>query len=86
MTIMGKLDFKLAIVRHKTTNFLYEFLGGNRFRNIATGVEGEVPDDVAQRSFAINLEATALIGEYPMICDLIKVLNLKMEKDVGGEK
>lgn len=77
---------KLAVVRHKKTNDLYYFMGGNKFRNIRSGVEGEVSDEVAQRSFAINLEATALIGEYPMICDLIKTLNLKMGKDVGGEK
>lgn len=72
---------KLAVVRHKQTNDLYYFIGGNKFRNIRSGVEGEVPDEVAQRSFAINLEATVLINEHPMICELIKVLNLKMDKN-----
>lgn len=71
----------IAIVRHKKTNDLYYFLGGNKFRNIRSGVEGEVPDDVAQRSFAINLEATVLINEYPMLEDLIRSLNLKMDKN-----
>jgi hypothetical protein len=70
----------MAIVRHKKTGDLYAFLGQQKFRNLRTGVEGEVSDEIAQKCFAINLEATALIGEYPMLEEFIKALNLKLEK------
>lgn len=68
-----------AIVRHKITNVIYRHLEGNKFRNIATNVEGEVPDEVAKKIFAINPDATHLCNEYPNIEKLIAALNLKVE-------
>lgn len=70
-----------AIVRHKKTNILYRHLEGNKFRNLATGAEGEVSDEVAQRIFAISTDATELINQYPQIENLIKALNLKIEQN-----
>jgi len=68
------------IVRNKKTNDLYQFLGGNRFRNIRTGTEGDVSDEAATANFLINAEATLLVGEYPIIAEMIRKLNLKFEK------
>jgi hypothetical protein len=69
----------MAIVKNKKTDFLYRYLGDNVFRNIATGVEGKVTDEAAQKTFAIHLEATELCEEYPLIEELIKAANLKYD-------
>lgn len=69
----------MAIVRNKATSDLYRYLGENVFRNIRTGVEGKVSDEAAQKTFAVNLEATELCEEYPLIEELIKAGNLKYD-------
>lgn len=70
----------MAIVRHKKTNVPYEYLGKNKFINLVTLKEGIVKDDRAREVFVINLEATELFKEYPLIKELIHLLKLKMEK------
>ena len=67
-----------AIVRHKKTNLLYRYLGGNRYQNLITGVEGEVPDEIARNIFAISLDATEMLGKYKTIELLIRSLHLKI--------
>jgi hypothetical protein len=68
----------MAIVRHKTTNILYEYKGENKFQNLVTLKEGIVDDEKAREVFVINLEATELLGEYPLIKELIHKIKLKM--------
>ncbi len=70
----------MAIVRNKNTNDLYRYLGENKFRNVRTGKEGVVDEEKAKEIFNINLEATAILNEYPEIENLIKTLNLKIDK------
>lgn len=59
---------------------MYQYFGQNRYKNLRTGVEGVVSDEVAQRCFVINLEATQLLYEHPVLEDLIRTLNLKFDK------
>lgn len=70
----------MAVVRNIQNDDLYLYLGDNRFRNMRTGGEGVVPDEAAQKIFKINVEATALWTEYPILESLIKSLNLKIDK------
>ncbi len=67
------------IVRHKTTNALYSTLDGKIYKNLVSEVEGNVAEEIAQKIFAISLDATALINEYPVLETLIKKINLKIE-------
>jgi hypothetical protein len=71
----------MAIVRNIQNNHLYRYLGGNRYRNLMTGVEGEIGEDMAQKIFKINLELTELCENFPNIEKLIHSLKLKMDKD-----
>ncbi len=73
----------MTIVRHKTTNALYKHLVNDTYRNIATGVEGEVPPEIAQKIFNISLDATQLCNEYPVVEKLIFGLKLKIETNDG---
>lgn len=74
------------IVRHKKSNLLYRYIGENVFENVATGKRGAVEDDVAREIFVVNLEATQLINDFPLIFELIQKLNLKMDKQSDGGK
>ena len=71
----------MAIVRNIQTNVPYRYLGQNIYRNLCTGVEGEIKEELAQKIFKINLEATAICEEYPLVEQLIKSLNLKLENN-----
>lgn len=67
------------VVRNIQNSDLYFFEGGNKFKNIRSGNSGEVSDEVARKIFKFNVDATTMINEYPIIEDLIKSLNLKLE-------
>ncbi len=71
----------MAIVRNIQNNNLYRYLGGNTYRNIMTGVEGEIDEVVASRIFKINLELTDLCENFPNIEIMINKLKLKSDKN-----
>jgi len=68
------------IVRNIQNNDAYEFLGGNRFRNLRTAKEGEVDEEKAKDVLKFNIEATELINEFPIIETMIQKLQLKFDK------
>jgi hypothetical protein len=76
-------DFK-PICRNVQNNDYYEFLGGNTFRNLRTGKSGDVDEEKAKEVLKINVEATTIINEYPIVRELIQRLNLKHDAMVGG--
>ena len=71
----------MAIVRNIQNNTFYRYLGDNRYRNLITGVEGEISEELARKIFKINVEMTALCEEFPDIEKLIKALQLKADKN-----
>lgn len=68
------------IVRNIQNCDLYEFLGGDKFRNLRTAKEGSVDETKAKEIFKFNIEATELINEYPIVETMINQLQLKFEK------
>jgi hypothetical protein len=46
-----------------------------------TGVEGEIPEEMARKIFKINLEMTELCENFPNVEKLIFALKLKMDKN-----
>jgi hypothetical protein len=69
-----------AVLRNIQNNDLYRHLENNVFRNIRTGQEGTMSDEMAQKVFKINVEATEICNEYPLVEEFIKALNLKSNK------
>jgi len=67
----------MAIVRNIQTNDLYRYHGGDEYTNVRTGKRGEIKPELAQKIFKINLDATELCEEYPLIEKLINTLGLK---------
>lgn len=70
----------MSIVRNTQNNDLYRYLGNNEYKNLRTGNVGKIDPEMAKKLLKINLEATQLINEYPILENLIQSLNLKFEK------
>jgi hypothetical protein len=75
---MIQLTFK-PVVRNVNTQDLYFYEGENSFENIRSGKKGVVSDAAAQKTFLINVEASQLINDYPIIAELINKLDLKYD-------
>lgn len=71
----------MAIVRNIQNNELYLYLGDNKFRNLNTGKEGVIDDEMAQKVFRINLDATAVWYANPLFEEMVKRLNLKFDNN-----
>lgn len=69
----------MAIVRNIQNKCLYEYLGEDRYRNLVTGKEGTVTPEQAKDILKINLDATVLLEEYPLIKELINKLQLRCD-------
>lgn len=76
----------MPLVRHNKTNFLYQYLGNNTYKNVITGVEGVVDPELAQSIFLINMDASIMVSQYPQVERLIKDLKLKMAPSSYYEK
>jgi len=67
-------------VRHKKSNVPYEYKGQNKFVNLLTGKEGEVDEEMASKVFVINVEASQICYEFPLVKQMISNLKLVFEK------
>ncbi len=67
----------MAIVRNIQNKCLYEYLGEDKYINLVTGKSGVVPPEQAKELLKVNIDATILIKEYPMIKELINKLELR---------
>mgnify|MGYP001613682923 FL=1 len=70
----------MAICRNIQNNDLYRYLGNDEYKNLRTGNTGKIDPETAKKVLKINIEATEMINENPIVEDLIKSLNLKFEK------
>lgn len=69
------------ICRNIQNNDAYEYCGENKFKNVRTGKEGVVDDEMARKVFRFNVDATNLINDFPLVENLIKSLNLKFDNN-----
>jgi hypothetical protein len=76
----------MAIVRNIQNNQLYQYLGGNKYKNLITGVEGEVSEDMAKKIFKVNLQATKILNDFPVVEKLISELGLTIDNYQKLEK
>jgi len=76
----------MAIVRNVQNDILYRYLGDNKYRNLSTGIDGIIKEDLAKKIFKINVEATEILNEYPLVEKLISSLNLKFDNNKNETK
>jgi hypothetical protein len=71
----------MAIVRNIQNNTFYRYLGDNKYRNLITGAEGEITEELARKIFKINVEMTSICEDFPDVEKLIQSLQLKADKN-----
>ena len=69
----------IPILRNKSNQNAYECLGGNRYRNIVSGKEGEVSDEKAKEVFTISVPLSLACSVNPLVKKLINRLGLVIE-------
>jgi hypothetical protein len=69
---MSEVEIR-PICQHLGTKVHYEFLGGNKFRNIVTGQTGEVDEEKAAKVFSFSPELTDCVNSNPAVLDLLKI-------------
>ncbi len=74
------------LCRNIQNDEVYEYLGGNEFKNLRTGIAGNVETEKARGIFRFNVEATQMMFDYPIIEEMINVLNLKFDNTFKNEK
>lgn len=68
------------IVINKQSRVPYEYLGDNKFKNLHTQTEGDVPEDKANEVFLINADINLLCDGNENLKKLITNLKLCVEK------
>lgn len=68
-----------AYLRHKKNNDLYCHIEGEKYLNVRTNKEWDIPDEIESDIFILNTSATLIINEYPLVGEFIHRLGLKIE-------
>lgn len=83
MKMEQKSDFSPNLIaRNIQNNDLYMYLGETRWRNLRTGNEGEVSLEKVPEIFLLNVEATYFYNTHEVFGEMVRRLNLKIDKDV----
>ena len=78
--MMMKPRSNYAILRHLETNALYIAHGDDEYTNLQTGVRGKIKPSTAKKRLVINLSATALFNEFPVVEEMVTKLGMVLEK------
>lgn len=64
------------LLMNKKAGQVYKHIEGLSFKNLETGVTGEITKEIAQKHLAIPVELNVLADKNPAIVDLIESLGL----------
>lgn len=78
-TTLAPSKKETAVLRNVRTNDLYRHIEGTTFENIRTGGRGEVDAEKAKDIFVINIAATMIFNEFPLVEEMVRLLDLKIE-------
>lgn len=68
------------VLRNIQTNHIYKSVSDNYFKNLTTGKEGYLSNELINKTFKLNTELTFLLTEYPNMQKFIEKLHLKVLK------
>lgn len=68
-----------ALVVAKKSRDIYIYHGDEKYENITTGNKGKIANEDANKVFSIPISLNKMVEKNPLIIDLIKSLNLKLE-------
>lgn len=72
----------VALARNIDTGHIYEWEGENNFTNLSTGKSGVIPTELAAEKMVIPVYLNQLVNDNPQVYELIKKLQLVMERSV----
>ena len=76
---MEKEERTVTVVK-KPNGEIYCSYGSNEYENIRTGVSGQIDEKISTKIFAPNVEATYFYNEWEGFGDMVRRLNLKIDK------
>ena len=68
-----------AILKNIQTGDLYRNIEGNTFKNLRTGVSGDIPKELTNKILHIDYNASMILNKYPHLEELIYRMKLKIE-------
>ena len=71
---------KKQVVTNIQNNVLYVSYGNNKYQNLSTGVSGEIDKNISGRIFRFNPEATYFYNTSELFGEMVRRLNLKIDK------
>jgi hypothetical protein len=70
---------KTAIVRNPANNEIYRHISGTTYKNLRTGVSGDIPNEIAGKHLVLNVELSTILNKENQIERLIEGLGLRYE-------
>lgn len=80
---MEKKEDCIGVVQ-KPNGEIYFNYGNNQYMNIRTGISGQIDEKISTKIFAPNVEATYFYNECEWFGDMVKRLNLKIDKTINN--
>jgi hypothetical protein len=68
------------VVTNTQNNVLYLRYGDGEYKNLSTGISGQIDEKISTKIFAPNVEATYFWNEWEGFGDMVRRLNLKIDK------
>ena len=68
------------VVTNTQNNVLYLSYGNGNYQNLSTGISGQIDEKISSKIFAPNVEATYFYNEWEGFGDMVRRLNLKIDK------
>jgi hypothetical protein len=69
----------ICLSKRKSNGYIYQWMGGNTFKNIITGESGEVAPEKAREVFTLPVSFNLMVNKNPYIIDLVKELKLALD-------
>lgn len=68
------------VVTNTQNNVLYLSYGDGKYQNLSTGISWQIDEKISSKIFAPNVEATYFYNEWEGFGDMVRRLNLKIDK------
>ena len=72
------------VVTNTQNNVLYLSYGDGKYQNLSTGISGQIDEKISSKIFAPNVEATYFYNEWEGFGDMVRRLNLKIDKTINN--
>lgn len=76
------MENQKVLLKAKSTGDIYEYLGPQTYKNLSTGQQGTIDDEIVARVLVIPITLNEMQLKNPFLSEMISKMGLKMER--GG--